>query len=194
VYDFLKGELARKGPTEAVVDVDGVGWLLSISAQCFAALPPRGAVTLFVHFHWTETSGPRLFGFVDEQERVLFRTLQSVSGVGPAVALALLSHEPPDVLAGRIRAGDVKGLTRIKGIGSKTAERLVLELKEKVGAGLAVTLPAGHEELLVQALKSLGLDASEAGERARAVVQAQPDEKRVEVLLRAALKSRSASR
>ena len=193
MYDFLKGELARKGPTEAVVDVNGVGWLLSISAQCFAALPTRGSVTLLVHVHETESS-TRLFGFLDEQERAFFRLLQSVRGVGPAVALTLLSHEPPEVLTGRLLAGDVKGLTRIKWIGSKTAERLVLELKGKVDASRAAPLPAGHEELVVQALKSLGLDAGEAAERARAVVKANPEEKRVELLLRAALKSRSASR
>lgn len=193
MYDFLKGELARKGPTEAVVDVNGVGWLLSISAQCYAALPPRGAVTLLVHVH-SNDAGTRLFGFLDEQERAFFRLLQSVRGVGPAVALTLLSHETPDVLAGRLHSGDVKGLTRIKGIGTKTAERLVLELKDKVDASLAAPLPAGHEELVVQALKSLGLDSGEAAERARAVVKAHPDEKRVELLLRAALKSRSASR
>jgi holliday junction DNA helicase RuvA len=193
VYDFLKGELARKGPTEAVVDVNGVGWLLSISAQCYAALPPRGAVTLLVHVH-SNDSGTRLFGFLEEQERAFFRLLQSVRGVGPAVALTLLSHETPDVLAARLHSGDVKGLTRIKGIGTKTAERLVLELKDKVDASLAAPLPAGHEELVIQALKSLGLDAGEAAERARAVVKANPEEKRVELLLRAALKSRSASR
>ena len=193
MFEFLKGELARKGPTEAVVDVNGVGYLLSISAQCFAALPARGAVTLLVHVH-TNDSGTRLFGFVEDRERALFRQLQSVSGVGPAVALSLLSHEPPAALAGRLRSGDVKGLTQIKGIGTKTAERLVLELKDKVDAGLTVTLPAGHEELLAQALRSLGLDASEAAERARQTVKANPDETRVELLLRAALQRRSAAR
>ncbi|MSR47694.1 MAG: Holliday junction branch migration protein RuvA [Planctomycetes bacterium] len=193
MFEFLKGELARKGPTEAVVDVNGVGYLLSISAQCFAALPARGVVTLLVHVH-TNDSGARLFGFVEERERALFRQLQSVSGVGPAVALNLLSHEPPDALAGRLRSGDVKGLTRIKGIGTKTAERLILELKDKVDAGLAVTLPAGHEELLAQALKSLGLDPSEAAERARQTVKANLGETRVELLLRAALQRRSAAR
>lgn len=193
MFEFLNGELARKGPTEAVVDVHGVGYLLSISAQCYAALPARGAVRLLVHVH-SNDAGTRLFGFLEERERALFRQLQSVSGVGPAVALNLLSHEPPDALAGRLRAGDVKGLTRIKGIGTRTAERLVLELKDKVDPGLAVTLPESHEELLAQALRSLGLDPNEAHERAHAVCVAHPGEKRVEVLLRAALKSRGAAR
>ncbi|MBM4016238.1 MAG: Holliday junction branch migration protein RuvA [Planctomycetes bacterium] len=193
MFEFLKGELARKSPTEVVVDVHGVGYLLSISAQAFAALPARGAVQLLVHVHATD-AGTRLFGFLDERERALFRLLLTVSGVGPAVAQNLLSHEPPDALAGRLRAGDVKGLTRIKGIGTKTAERLVLELKDKVATGLAPAVADGHEELLAQALRSLGLDAGEAAERARAVVDAHPGEQRVEQLLRVALKSRSAGR
>ncbi len=193
MFEFLKGELARRSPTEVVVDVNGVGYLLSISAQAFTALPLRGTVQLLVHVH-TSDAGTRLFGFLEERERALFRLLLTVSGVGPALAQNLLSHEPPDALAGRLRAGDVKGLTRIKGIGTKTAERLVLELKDKVAVGIAPSAATGHEELLAQALRSLGLDAGEAQERARAVVAAHPGETRVEQLLRVALKSRSAGR
>lgn len=193
MFDFLRGEVARKGPGEVVVDVNGVGYLLSISAQCYAALPARDSVTLLVHVH-TNDSGTRLFGFVEELERALFRQLQGVRGIGPAVALTLLSYETPDTLAGRIRAGDVKGLTRIKGIGTKTAERLVLELKDVVAQGLAVTLPPSQEEALSKALQSLGLDVGEATARTRAVLAAHPADAPLEQLLRAALKSRSAGR
>ncbi len=193
MFDFLRGEVARKSPGEVVVDVHGVGYLLSISAQCYAALPTRGAATLLVHVH-TNDSGTRLFGFVDEQERLLFRQLQGVRGIGPSVALTLLSHETPDALAGRIRAGDVKGLTRIKGIGTKTAERLVLELKDVVAPGLIATLPASQEDSLLRALQSLGLDSGEALARTRAVLAQHPADASLEVLLRAALKSRSAGR
>jgi Holliday junction DNA helicase RuvA len=193
LFEFLKGELARKSRCEAVVDVNGVGYLLSISAHAAEALPKQGIVVLLVHVHTTE-AGTRLFGFVDERERSLFRLLLTVGGVGPVIAQSLLSHEPFDALAGRIRAGDVKGLTRIKGIGSKTAERLVLELKDKVLPGTAPAAAEGHEALLVKALQSLGLDAGEARDRARAVVAAHPGETREEQLLRLALKSRSAGR
>ncbi len=193
MFEFLKGELARKGPSDAVVEVHGVGYLLAISLQCYTALPASGPVRLLVHVHTTD-SGTRLFGFLEESERALFRLLQSVRGIGPSVALTLLSHEPPEALAGRIRQGDVKGLTRIKGIGTKTAERLVLELKDKVGSGVITGLPASHEELVAQALQSLGLDAAEAAARARAVVQAHPAETRVEALLRTALQGRTAAR
>lgn len=193
MFDFLRGEVARKGPGEVVVDVNGVGYLLSISAKCGERLPSRGSVTLFVQVQ-TNDAGTRLFGFIDEPERLLFRQLLGVRGVGPAVALTLLSHETPDALAGRIRAGDVKGLTRIKGIGTKTAERLVLELKNVVAEGLAVTLPASQEESLLKALQSLGLDSGEALARTRAVLAAHPADASLELLLRAALKSRSAGR
>jgi Holliday junction DNA helicase RuvA len=193
VFEFLDGELARKTPTEAVVDVNGVGYLLSISLQCFTALPERGRVKLLVHVHTTE-SGSRLVGFIDERERSMFRLLQSVGGIGPNVALALLSHEMPAALAARIRAGDVKGLTRIKGIGTKTAERLVLELKDKVVAEPGAIAVADQEQLLVQALESLGLDPADATARAKAAAKALPKEERVEVLLRHALRARAAGK
>ena len=193
MFDFLDGELARKGPTEAVVAVSGVGYLLSISLQCFAALPSSGRVKLLVHVH-TNESGTRLLGFVDERERALFRLLQSVSGVGPSLALSLLSHEAPDALAARIRSGDVKGLTRIKGIGTKTAERLVLELKDKVVVEPGASVVADQERLLTQALESLGLEPDDAAARAREATRALPQETRVEVLLRHALRARAAGR
>jgi Holliday junction DNA helicase RuvA len=110
------------------------------------------------------------------------------------MALTLLSHETPELLAGRIRAGDSKGLTRIKGIGTKTAERLVLELKNRLDHVAAAPVATEHERLLVQALKSLGLPESEAEEKARAVLKAAAGETRLEVLLRQALKPASSSR
>lgn len=193
MLDFLRGELARRGAGEVVVDVQGIGWLLAVSAQCLAALPARGSVTLHVHVHASE-SGTRLFGFLEEAERALFRQLQGVRGVGPGVALALLSHEPPAALAARIRSGDVKGLTRIKGVGTKTAERLVLELKDELGALAAGAPASGSHALLARALENLGLDAAEAGERARAVLGELSGELPLDQLLRAALKRRGAGR
>ncbi len=193
MFDFLEGELARKGPTEAVVAVNGVGYLLSISVQCFTALPPSGRVKLLVHVH-TNESGTRLLGFVDERERALFRLLQSVGGVGPAMALALLSYEPPDALAARIKSGDVKGLTRIKGVGTKTAERLVLELKDKLVVEPGASATADQRRLLVQALESLGLEPADAAARAKEAARALPAETSVELLLRHALRVRAAGK
>lgn len=191
MFDFLQGELARKGPTDAVVAVNGVGYLLSISVQSYAALPAQGAVKLLVHVH-SNDSGTRLFGFVDERERAFFRLLIGVSGIGPMLALTLLSHEQPPAIAARIKAGDVKGLTRIKGIGTKTAERLILELKDKVVAEPGAVEIADQERLLIQALSSLGLEPVDAAARARATLKAHPSEKQVEQLLRHALQARVA--
>jgi len=193
VFDFLRGELARKTPSEAVVDVNGAGYLLSISLQCFVALPERGPVQLLVHAHVSEAA-TRLFGFLEERERALFRVLQSVGGVGPGLALTLLSSEPAPALAARIAAGDVKGLTRIKGIGTRTAERLVLELKDRVAAEPGAVAAGDRESLLVQALQSLGLDRADAAARARSTARALPEEGRIEALLRHALRARSAGR
>ena len=193
MFEFLRGELARKAPTEAVLDVGGVGYLVSISLQCFTALPERGPVKLLVHVH-TSDAGTRLFGFLEEGERTLFRMLQSVRGVGPGVALTLLSHEPPAALSARIHGGDVKGLTRLKGIGTKTAERLVLELKDKLVALPGAIEAASDERVLIQALESLGVDAPEAASRARKTLEALPQERRVEILLRHALQARAAGR
>lgn len=193
MIEFLQGELVRKSPNEAVIDCGGVGYVAAISLKSFEALPAGGRVRLLIHFHQAE-SGTRLFGFAAEPERQMFRTLQSVRGVGPSLALTLLSHEAPELLAGRIRGGDVKGLTRIKGIGTKTAERIVLELKDRLDHVAAAPLAPDHQTLLVQALKSLGLSETEAAERARTVVAAAPGETRLETLLRLALKPASSSR
>jgi Holliday junction DNA helicase RuvA len=193
VIEYLSGELVRKAPGEAVVECGGVAYVASISLKGFEALPAGGRVRLLVHCHESE-SGTRLFGFAADAERRMFRTLLNVRGVGPALALTLLSHETPETLATRIKSGDVKGLTRIKGIGTKTAERLVLELRDRLDHVAGSPLAPEHEQLLVQALQSLGLADHEAAQRARAVVQAAAGETRLEVLLRLALKPVSSSR
>jgi Holliday junction DNA helicase RuvA len=188
VFDFLEGELARKSPTEAVVAVNGVGYLLSISTQCFLALPERGTVRLYVHVHTTNESATRLFGFLEERERQFFRTLQCVNGVGPALALTLLSYEPPKALAARIDSGDKKALTRIKGIGTKTADRLVFELKGRLELDPAAVAASDSEQQVVQALENLGHDAKEAALRARAAAKALGGDASAEALLRQALR------
>jgi Holliday junction DNA helicase RuvA len=193
MFEYLSGELARKSPTEAVVDANGVGYHLTISERCFRALPASGRVKLYVHVHHSEETGTRLFGFVDERERAFFRLLQTVRGVGPAMALALLSREPPEILANRLASSDVKGLKKIKGVGVKTADRLCYELKDKV-----VTTPGlvvgDHVGELESALENLGLDPGEAATCARTTAQALPEERKVDVLLVAALKARAAAR
>jgi Holliday junction DNA helicase RuvA len=164
----VRGRLLRKEPQEAVVDVGGVGYRVTIPLSTFYRLgEPGHEVTLLTHTHVREDA-LALFGFLTAAEQALFERLIAVSGVGPKLAVSILSGiEAPDLVAA-LRASDVARLTRIPGVGKKTAERLVLELKDKV-QGLAATeeaAPAGpassSREDLVSALVHLGYSRPEA--------------------------------
>ncbi|MEZ5386909.1 MAG: Holliday junction branch migration protein RuvA [Prosthecobacter sp.] len=131
---FLRGILAEALPHRATVDVNGVGYLVLIPLTTFDRLPQPGAeVRLLTHYHVTERDHT-LFGFMSADERDLFRLLMDrVSGIGPKMALSVLSGMPVAAFKDAVIQGDVKALARIKGVGGKTAERIVLELKDKVG-------------------------------------------------------------
>ena len=136
---FLRGELLEIDGEAAVVDVAGVGYQVLVTASTAAALPAvGGARRLYVHTHFVKDEPLRLYGFADVGERGLFQTLISVQGVGPRVALAILAGIEPGELVRAIATGDVGRLTQVKGVGRKTAERLALELREKI-----LTLPLG---------------------------------------------------
>jgi Holliday junction DNA helicase RuvA len=165
----VRGRLLRKEPQEAVVDVGGVGYRVAIPLSTFYRIgEPGDEVTLLTHTHVREDT-LALFGFLTAAEQALFERLIAVSGVGPKLALSILSGiEAPDLVAA-LRSSDVARLTRIPGVGKKTAERLVLELKDKM-AGLAATeeaapaaAPAASaKEDLVSALVHLGYSRPEA--------------------------------
>jgi Holliday junction DNA helicase RuvA len=194
MIEFLAGTVHHRSPGEVVIECGGVGYGVHTSLNTFSELPDRGPVHLLIHHHFSESS-QRLFGFLDESERALFRLLQGVRGIGPALALTLLSHEPPDALVARLKSGDVTGLTRIKGVGRKTAERLLVELRDRLSelaasSGRAAT---NQEVVLVQAMTNLGIPPSESELRARRVLAEAPGEP-IEELLRLALKSTPQSR
>lgn len=126
----LTGELAQRSPEQVILDVGGVGYRLQIPLSTFYALPESGRVQLRVHTHVKEDA-INLFGFLSDAEKSLFALLISVSGVGPKLAITILSHIPTDELAMALCQGDALRLTAIPGIGKKSAERLVLELKDK---------------------------------------------------------------
>jgi Holliday junction DNA helicase RuvA len=165
----VRGRLLRKEPQEAVVDVGGVGYRVAIPLSTFYRIgEPGDEVTLLTHTHVREDA-LALFGFLTAAEQALFERLISVSGVGPKLAVSILSGiEAPDLVAA-LRGSDVVRLTRIPGVGKKTAERLALELKDKV-QGLAAAeeaapaaSPAGSaSEDLVSALLHLGYSRPEA--------------------------------
>jgi Holliday junction DNA helicase RuvA len=168
VIGQVRGRLLRKEPQEAIVDVGGVGYRVTIPLSTFYRIGEAGdEVTLLTHTHVREDA-LALFGFLTAPEQALFERLIDVSGVGPRLAIAILSGiEAPDLVAA-LRASDVARLTRIPGVGRKTAERLVLELKDKVqdlaasAEPPAAGKPGGAADDLVSALLHLGYSRPEA--------------------------------
>ncbi len=128
----LRGRLLPSTPGQAIVECNGVGYLVTISMNTFAALPDAGGeVSLLIHTHVREDQ-LALFGFADATEKLMFEKLLSVNGVGPKLAIGILGGMRTLELASAIRGGDTVRLTRMPGVGKKTAERMVLELKDKL--------------------------------------------------------------
>jgi holliday junction DNA helicase RuvA len=193
----LRGRLAEKRPNQVLVDVGGVGYLVQVPLSTYAALGElHTEVTLLIHTHVREDA-LALFGFVSAREKHFFELLLSASGVGPALALKILSGMSVEELVPAIRGGDLGRLTRIPGVGRKTAERIVVELKDKLEAVAiesekpAAASPAGIEVDVVSALVNLGYDAR-AAEEAAAEAKREAGTGNFEKLLRAALQSLSA--
>ena len=130
---LLRGTLAYKSIDHVIVDVGGVGYRLFIPLSTFYSLPESGDVSLFTHTHVREDA-LMLYGFLSMEEKELFGTLIGISGIGPKLAINILSHSAVDELKTAIVGGDIKRLSSLPGIGKKTAERLVLELKDKIDA------------------------------------------------------------
>jgi holliday junction DNA helicase RuvA len=163
----LRGKLLAKHPNQAIVETAGVGYDVTISVPTFSDLPTVGAeVALYIHTHVREDA-LALYGFLRASEKVLFEKLITVSGIGPKLAITILSGMAADEMIAAIRGNDVTRLTRIPGIGKKTAERMVLELRDKLppsGAAAPVTVPAmsSTEEDVLSALMNLGYQRANA--------------------------------
>jgi Holliday junction DNA helicase RuvA len=154
----LRGRLISKHPNQAVVEAAGVGYEVNISIPTFSELPALGTeVALFIHTHVREDA-LALFGFLRGEEKQLFEKLISVSGIGPKLAITILSGMQAEAMVAAIKGNNVALLTRIPGIGKKTAERMVLELRDKLEAfGVAATPAASPlEEDVLSALVNLG--------------------------------------
>jgi len=130
---LIRGELAYKSVDHVIVDTGGVGYRLFIPLSTFYALPDRGDVRLLVHTHVREEA-LQLYGFLTAPEKEMFAQLIGITGIGPKLAINILSHIPVAELQAAVLTGDVKHLSTLPGIGKKTAERLILELKDKLGA------------------------------------------------------------
>jgi Holliday junction DNA helicase RuvA len=127
----LQGKLVEKTPTQVVIDCGGVGYHVNISLHTYSLLPATDFIKLFTHLQIKEDAHT-LFGFVEKSEREIFKLLLSVSGIGASIARTMLSSLDPKQITNAIASGDVVTIQSIKGIGSKTAQRVILDLKEKV--------------------------------------------------------------
>jgi Holliday junction DNA helicase RuvA len=188
----LRGTLVSKRPPWALVEVGGVGYELEVPMSTLYDLPDVGSeVVLLTHYAHKEDT-VALYGFRREDERVLFRDLQKVSGIGARIALAVLSGVSTSEFARLVQAGDVAALTRVPGIGKKTAERIVVELRDRVGATIAAASPEtsprprdprGEAEA---ALQQLGYKPAEAARLAAKVAGGGDD---AETIIRKALRA-----
>jgi Holliday junction DNA helicase RuvA len=184
----LKGVLVMKAPPALMIDVHGVGYELEAPMSTFYELPELGReVTLVTHYAQKEDA-VNLYGFQSERERSLFRTLLKVSGIGAKTALSILSGVSADDFARLVGSSDITALTRIPGIGKKTAERIVVELRDKLGAGLAPVATVGGKRVAQDpvaeaqaALEQFGYkpaeiakllkDAAEPGDSAESIIR-----------------------
>ena len=172
----LRGKLLDKHPNQVVVETGGVGYDVTISIPTFSELPNAGSeIALHIHTHVREDQ-LALYGFLRLAEKHLFEKLVTVSGIGPKLAITILSGMPADEMVGAIRGNDVARLTRIPGIGRKTAERMVLELRDKLpppGVGKEPTVPVMSpiEEDVLSALVNLGYQRVAAEKTLAAVVK-----------------------
>lgn len=191
MIDFLKGDVVSRHPTEVILQVGGIGYCLQIPLSTYERMPEKGEAALLTYLHVREDA-LKLFGFATAPEREMFLLLMSVSGVGPGIALTALSGSAVEQLKAMILSGDADGLQRIKGIGKKTSERIILELKEVVQR-VSVASPAwiemkrGNLEDAVLGLTSLGYSRGVAQQAVRAAAGKLGQAAKAEDLLREAL-------
>lgn len=190
MFDFLEGRIESLRPGEAVVRTGGVGWKLHATSRALGRLQEGRRGRLYVHLAVSE-SALTLYGFSDETERALFSKLLQVSGVGPSSALGVLSAMEPGELIDAILSGDTGRMTAVKGIGKKTADRLVVELRDRLTEFPAragrESAEAGPDELS-RVLLDLGFRPAEARSAAQAAREALGAEAQIEELLRQALR------
>ena len=198
MISFLEGKLVESLPTQVTVDVNGVGYEVLIPLSSFDKLPSTGnSVKLLTHLAVREDAHV-LYGFMTSSEREMFRLLiNTVSGIGPKIALNVLSGMNVTALRGAVASGDVKALSQISGVGKKTAERIVVELKDKIGAAGAWEAASAQRALsasdqkvndAVLALMALGFKQVEAHESIRGALSLLGEKATVEDLVRACLK------
>jgi len=188
---FLKGKLVEKNHTDVVIECHGVGYFVNISLHTFSLLPEGESIMLYTYLHIKEDSHT-LYGFSQKSEREIFKLLISVSGVGTSIARTMLSSLDPTQVKQAIGTGDVKTIQGVKGIGAKTAQRVILDLKDKilkvydvddVSAGSGNT----NKDEALSALETLGFVRKQAEKVCDSIVRENPDAS-VETIIKLALK------
>ena len=193
---FIRGILADKQPTRAVLDVHGVGYEILIPLSSFDRLPSLGAECQLLTHHHVREDSQQLFGFMTEAERRMFELLMGVNGIGPKLALTALSGLSAREIKSAVVRGDIKLLSSISGIGRKTAERIVVELKDRIGASEALEAVAGVQDEAegdrrardaVLALVALGYKQDMARKRVAGAMQGTETDVLVEDIVKKAL-------
>lgn len=193
MLDYVRGMVVSKSPTRIVLEVSNIGYLLHIPLSTFEKIPDQGEVTLRTQL-FIRDDQVKVFGFFTEEERGLFQLLLSVTGIGPNTAIAILSGSSVDDIKRSVIMEDAKALEKIKGVGKKTSERIVLELKERIRE-IATTLPSGLDSRqkttisdAIMALISLGYGRTVAEKAVSEAAKKLQTVDNIEVLVREALK------
>ncbi len=198
MYEFIQGNLVEKEVTKAVVEAGGIGYRISIPLSTYSKLPAEKKGVVLHLSHVVREDSETLYGFLSREERDLFEVLMTISGIGPKTALAVIGHVDFGTFQRAITSGDTRLLSKIPGIGKKTAERLVIEMRDKFNKGLkrgksgGVSVPTnlGGDPLVgdaLSALVNLGYAPAEAHKALSAALEEKKDEADLGRLITAAL-------
>lgn len=196
MVDFLQGKIIQVEPAFLVIAVGGIGFTMRISLNSFSELKDKkDEIVIHTYLHYSQTDGMSLFGFSNRKERGLFLHLISVNGIGPGTALVALSSSNPDQLMQSIVQSDVRAIQALKGIGPKTAQRLILELKDKISKEIgaatvgtkATGAPSNNMEDALSALMTLGIPRPTAEKSLEAILKQADKTYTTEELIRMVL-------
>ncbi|MBR7180646.1 MAG: Holliday junction branch migration protein RuvA [Kiritimatiellae bacterium] len=191
---YISGTLAEKSPARIVVEACGVGYEMSISLSTYDALPACSSPVKIYAYHHVREDGEMLFGFAAEAEKDMFVKLTGVSGVGPKIALAILSGLTLPDLSLAIASGEARRISAVKGVGKKTAEKICVELRDKVNAFEAMGAKQGSAKAFLRdavlALSALGYGDENASKMVSQVIASHPDAADTETVIRLALAGR----
>jgi Holliday junction DNA helicase RuvA len=193
MYAYLQGKFSYKSPAQVYIDVNGVGYEVNISLNTYSNIQEMNEGRLYIYMQVKEDAHV-LYGFSEKEEKEIFLLLISVSGVGASTARMMLSSIKPEEVSKAILQGNVKLLEGVKGIGKKTAERLVLELKDKVGkhlssSGSTIAVNNSIDQDALNVLMALGISRNQAEQSIQKIIRLEPEISNLEELIKKALKA-----